>query len=126
MTKFPYTLSMLYKTRSRFEDTKNDLVSKLKKRKKNIIKDEKMQEKIFALNRKIKQLQKRKQKRKQRILQLICKCKELKESFAQILESDQTIIDINAQIKDYDVMIQCQDDYIQQLSIQLGYKFEIL
>ena len=114
MTKFPYTLSMLYKTRSRFEDTKNDLVSKLKKRKKNIIKDEKMQEKIFALNRKIKQLKKRKQKRKQRILQLICKCKELKESFAQKLELDQTIIDINAQIKDYDVMIQCQDDYIQQ------------
>lgn len=130
MVKVSATLSILRRTKYRLEDTRNDLDRKLKKRKKDIIKSEKMKEKIFALNCKIKRLEvylKRLElleQCKQEIQELICKYKELKENFEQILESDQSIIDINGQIKDYDIMIQYQVELIQQLALQLGYSPE--
>ena len=126
-------LCILSDTKRRLEDTRNYLDRKLKKIKKDIIKSEKMKEKIFTLNCEIKQLGvyleqfeqfEQCKQCKQEIQELICKCKELKENFEQILESDQSIIDINAQIKDYNNMIQCQNDYIQQLALQLGYSPE--
>ena len=127
MVKVSATLSILSDTKRRLEDIRYRLVGKLKKRKRDIIESEQIKEKVFALNCEMTQLWESLEllkSCKQEIQELTCKCKDLKENFEKILESDQSIIDINNQIKDYDVMIQCQNEYIQQLALQLGYSPE--
>jgi hypothetical protein len=51
-------------------------------------------------------------------------CKEQFKQFQQELESDQSIIDINSEIANYDARIQDHVEFIYQFSSQLGYSPE--
>ena len=59
--------------------------------------------------------------------QLTLELEGIKEQLKQLqqeLKSDQSIIDLNHKIQDYDIMIQCQVESIIQLAPQLGYSPE--
>jgi chromosome segregation ATPase len=145
MSQRSATLTLLSGTKRRFKDTQNNLYEQKQTIIQTIIQSKEILSKIFALKCKIKKLKKNIEwlifesnvsnecfiveynQFKRQLHELMIELDNCKEQFKQIqqeLKSDQSIIDINSEMANYDVMIQHQVELIYQFSIRLGHSPE--